>query len=98
MTKNHKNFKMKVIGILFILLMVYSSSAGCIFFLGPLVPVAYFLPSIGRKLLDNFVWAWGLYAVVSKNVKPRVVSLYNVLENPIDSPYTGLRKTRRKSI
>ena len=56
---------MKWTGIIFTVLLIYSASFGCIFFLTPLIPFVFFQPRLGRKLMDQMIWLWQLYAVVS---------------------------------
>lgn len=56
---------MKWTGIIFSVLLIYSASFGCIFFLTPLIPFVFFQPRLGRKLMDQMIWLWQLYAVVS---------------------------------
>ncbi|XP_069118487.1 lysocardiolipin acyltransferase 1-like [Argopecten irradians] len=54
---------MNLKGVLFVILLGYSSTLGAIFFIGPLIPLVYFQPALGRRLLDQMIWLWQVYAV-----------------------------------
>jgi len=56
---------MKLQGVMFAVLLLYSSTLGSIFLIGPLIPFVFFQPAIGRKALDILILWWQIYAVVS---------------------------------
>jgi hypothetical protein len=52
-------------GLVFSLMLFLTCFFGTLVFLLPLLPLAYKWPSLGRRLMDFFLWLWFVLAAVS---------------------------------